>query len=37
MKAFTYLFGIIHGLMAFLFACAALMLITIAARMGWIA
>ena len=37
MKAFTYLFGIVHGLMAFLFACAALMLITIAARMGWIA
>ncbi len=37
MKAFTYLFGIVHGLMAFLFACAALMLITIAARMGWVA
>jgi hypothetical protein len=37
MKAFTYLFGIVHGLMAFLFACAALMLITIAARIGWIA
>jgi hypothetical protein len=35
MKAFTSLFRIVHGLMAFLFACAALMLITIAARMGW--
>ena len=31
------LFGIIHGLMAFLFACAALMLISIAAHMGWMA
>ena len=31
------LFRIVHGLMAFLFACAALMLIAIAARMGWVA
>src|SRR5512140_3855018 len=37
MKAFTRLLGIVHGLMAFLFACAALMLIIIAARMGWVA
>ena len=34
MKGFTWLFGIVHGLMAFLFACAALMLIIIAARTG---
>ena len=37
MKALTRLFRIVHGLMAFLFACAALMLITIASRMGWMA
>ena len=37
MKALMRLFRIIHGLMAFLFACAALMLIAIAARMGWAA
>jgi hypothetical protein len=37
MKAFTWLFKIVHGLMAFLFACAALMLIIIAARIGWVA
>ena len=37
MKGFTWLFGIVHGLMAFLFACAALMLIIIAAHMGWVA
>lgn len=35
MKALTRLFRTIHGLMAFLFACAALMLVAIAARMGW--
>ncbi|MES2207557.1 MAG: hypothetical protein V4525_12300 [Pseudomonadota bacterium] len=35
MKLFTRLFRAVHGLMAFLFACAALMLITIATRMGW--
>ena len=37
MKAFTCLLGIVHGSMAFLFACGALMLIIIAARMGWVA
>ncbi len=37
MKAFMRLFGLIHGVMAFLFACAALMLIIIATRMGWTA
>jgi hypothetical protein len=37
MKSLVRLFSIVHGLMAFLFACAALMLITIAARMGWVA
>jgi hypothetical protein len=37
MKLFMCVFGIIHGLMAFLFACAALMLITIATRTGWLA
>lgn len=37
MKLFMSVFGIIHGLMAFLFACAALMLITIATHMGWVA
>jgi len=31
------LFRTVHGLMAVLFACAALMLIVIAARMGWVA
>lgn len=30
-------FAIIHGLMAVLFACAALMLIVVAAHMGWTA
>lgn len=30
-------FRIMHGVMAVLFACAALMLVVIAARMGWIA
>lgn len=29
------MFGVVHGLMAALFACAALMLIVIASRMGW--
>src|SRR5512140_1037141 len=37
MKALLRLFRVVHGLMAFLFACAALMLITIATRMGWMA
>lgn len=37
MKVPMRLFRIVHVLMAFLFACAALMLIAIAARMGWVA
>lgn len=37
MKALMRFFPIVHGLMAALFACAALMLIAIAARMGWTA
>lgn len=37
MKALARLFRTVHGLMAFLFACAALMLIVIATRMGWAA
>ena len=35
MKPLTQVFRAIHSLMAILFACAALMLIIIAARMGW--
>jgi hypothetical protein len=37
MKALTGVFRFVHGLMALLFACAALMLVTIAARTGWLA
>ena len=37
MKTPMRLFRIVHVLMAFLFACAALILIAIAARMGWVA
>ena len=37
MKALLRVFSIIHALMAALFACAALMLIVIAAKMGWFA
>jgi len=37
MKPFMRLFRIVHGLMAILFACAAIMLIIIAARMGGVA
>ena len=37
MKPLVRLFRIVHGLMAFLFACAAIMLIIIAARMGGVA
>lgn len=37
MKPFLHLFRVIHGAMAALFACAALMLIIISARMGWMA
>lgn len=35
MKALLRVFSIIHGLMAVLFACAALMLIVIATTAGW--
>lgn len=37
MNALTSLIRIVHGLMAFLFACASLMLIIIASHMGWVA
>lgn len=37
MKQVTYFFRLIHGLMAVFFACAALILIFIAVRMGWTA
>jgi hypothetical protein len=37
MRVLTRLFRIVHGLMAILFACAALMLIAIASGMGWVA
>jgi hypothetical protein len=37
MKSLLRVFSAIHGLMAILFACAALMLIIIAAKMGWLA
>ncbi|MHB9103227.1 MAG: hypothetical protein ACYC2E_17180 [Sulfuricella sp.] len=37
MKTLLRAFSIIHGLMATLFACAALMLIIIAAKVGWLA
>lgn len=37
MKTLTLIFRAAHGLMAFLFACGALMLIVIAARMGGLA
>lgn len=37
MKPFLRLFRVVHGLMAFLFACAALMLIAMATSMGWAA
>ena len=37
MKTFTSVFRAIHALMAGLFACGALMLVVIAARMGWLA
>jgi hypothetical protein len=35
MKAFLRLFSMAHAIMAFLFACATLLLIVIAARVGW--
>jgi hypothetical protein len=37
MKSLLRVFSVIHGFMAVLFACAALMLIIIAAKMGWLA
>jgi hypothetical protein len=37
MKSLVRAFRFAHGLMALLFACSALMLITIAARMAWLA
>ena len=37
MKALLRAFSIVHGLMAALFACAALLLIVIAAQVGWLA
>lgn len=37
MKAIHRAFSIVHGLMAILFACAALMLIIIATKIGWLA
>lgn len=37
MKLFLGLIRISHGLIALLFACAALMLVAIAARTGWLA
>ncbi len=37
MKALLLAYSVIHGLMSFLFACAAIMLILIAARLGWTA
>ena len=37
MKPFLRVFAVIHGFMAILFACAALMLITVAAKVGWLA
>lgn len=35
MNALLRLFAVIHGFMAFLFACAALILIAVATRIGW--
>ncbi|MBC7704454.1 MAG: hypothetical protein H7274_11010 [Rhodoferax sp.] len=37
MKTLLRAFSVIHGFIALLFACAALMLITIAAKAGWLA
>lgn len=37
MRSLLRIFRFIHGLMAILFACAALMLIAIATRIGWLA
>ena len=35
MKALLRVFALIHAIMAFLFACAAVVLIVLATRMGW--
>jgi len=37
MNVWMRFFKVVHGVMAFLFACAALMLIAIATRTGWLA
>jgi hypothetical protein len=37
MKLLLGVFRVLHGLIALLFACAALMLITVSARIGWLA
>ena len=37
MRTFLRLFAVVHGVMALLFACAALVLISISARLGWAA
>lgn len=37
MKNLHRIFSVVHGLIAVLFACAALMLIIIAAKVGWLA
>ena len=37
MKPFLRVFAVVHGFMAILFACAALMLIAVAAKVGWLA
>jgi hypothetical protein len=37
MKALIHAFAFIHGLMALLFACAAVLLIAVASHMGWLA
>lgn len=37
MKALLRAFSFIHGLMALLFACAAIVLIAVASRTGWLA
>lgn len=37
MKSLLRAFSVVHGLMAILFACAALVLIVIAAHVGWVA
>lgn len=37
MKPLLHLFSVVHAFMAFLFGCAAMMLIAIATRAGWLA